>query len=77
MNVKQAAARLECSVGTIYALVAARKIRFSRVGLGRGKIVIPEEAVIEYLKSRETGPSGPEAASLPLPKIRFEHLRFN
>jgi excisionase family DNA binding protein len=75
VNVKQAAARLECSVATVYALVAARRIRFSRVGLGRGKIVISEEAVVEYLKAGEIGPSVAQAASLP-ERVKLKHLHL-
>ncbi len=75
MNVKEAAARLECSVGTVYALVAARKIRFSRVGLGRGKIIISEEAVSEYLKAGETGPSLALVTSPP-ERVKLKHLHL-
>lgn len=75
MNVKEAATRLECSVGTIYGLVAAHRIRFSRVGLGRGKIVISEEAVAEYLKAGEIGPSVAQVASMPIPRHKLKHLK--
>jgi len=77
MNVREAAAKLECSIGTVYALVAARKIRFSRVGLGRGKIVISEEAIAEYLKAGEVGPELPKPAPRPRPKITFSHLNLS
>ncbi len=56
MTVKMAAARLGVSMATVYALCAHRQIRFSRVGLGRGKIVISEEGVAEYLLAREVAP---------------------
>lgn len=51
MTVQQAADRLGVKAGTVYALCAARKLRHYRVGLGRGRIVVPPEAVEEYLAS--------------------------
>jgi excisionase family DNA binding protein len=48
LTVKQAAARLGVSPALIYALVAAKKIRHERHGLGRGAIRIPEDALEEY-----------------------------
>ena len=78
MTVQQAAVRLGCSAGTVYALVAARRLRASRVGLGRGKIAISEEAIAEYLAATESGPSVGLAASVPVakPKLKFEHLKI-
>jgi excisionase family DNA binding protein len=46
MTVKIAAERLNVSIATMYALCAHRQIRFSRVGLRRGKIVISEDAMV-------------------------------
>ncbi len=77
MNVKEAAARLECSVGTVYALCAARRIRFSRVGLGRGKIVISEGAVAEYLRTGEIGPDMPKPTPPSRPKLKYSHLKLS
>ncbi len=62
LTVKEAAAELRLSPATVYALCAARKLRHQRVGLGRGKILIPPDAVTEYLtkgtvKSTETHPA--------------------
>jgi len=76
VNVREAAIRLECSVATVYGLVAARKIRFSRVGMGRGKIVISEEAVAEYLKAGEAGPDKPEPPPSPRPRLKYQHLKI-
>jgi excisionase family DNA binding protein len=56
MTVKMAAERLNVSIATVYALCAHRQIRFSRVGLGRGKITISEAAIAEYLQAREVAP---------------------
>ena len=48
LTVKEAAEQLRISAALVYALCAAKKIRHERHGLGRGKIVIPAEAVGEY-----------------------------
>lgn len=47
-TVKQAAEQLGVSVGLVYGLCAAGKIRHERFGLGRGTIRISEEAMEEY-----------------------------
>jgi excisionase family DNA binding protein len=76
LTVKQAAGRMGVSAATVYLLCASRRLRHSRVGLGRGKIAIPEEAIDEYLKGREVGPATPKPPPAPRPRVRFEHLRF-
>ncbi|HEX3147893.1 MAG TPA: helix-turn-helix domain-containing protein [Gemmataceae bacterium] len=50
LTVKQVAERLGISISLVYGLCAAGKIRHERHGLGRGKIVIPAEALEEYRK---------------------------
>lgn len=49
LTVREAAERLRISEATVYALCSARKLRHQRVGLGRGKVLIPSDAVTEYL----------------------------
>jgi len=73
VTVKQAATRLEVSQATVYALVAAGKLRCSRVGLGRGVIRISDEQLAEYLCAAEprTGPPAPAA------RVRLKHLRLS
>jgi excisionase family DNA binding protein len=74
VTVREAAERLDCSAATVYALVAQRHLRASRVGLKRGKIFISEEAVQEYLQAREVGP----IPASPAPRVaRLEHLRLS
>jgi excisionase family DNA binding protein len=73
MRVGEAALRLEVSPALVYSLVAAGKLRHYRVGLGRGRIRIPEDAIGEYLARctfgvREEKP----AARVP----RLKHLRL-
>lgn len=40
---------LRCSAATVYSLCSARRLRHVRVGVGRGKILIPADAIDEYL----------------------------
>ena len=75
LSVRQTAERLGVSEQVVYQLCARRLLRHSRVGLGRGKIAITEDAVAEYLKSREVGPeSAPPPASRP--EVTFRHSRL-
>jgi excisionase family DNA binding protein len=53
VTVREAAKELRISLALAYALVGARKIRHERHGLGRGRILIPVEAIDEY-RSRVT-----------------------
>jgi excisionase family DNA binding protein len=72
LSVKNAAALLGCSADTVYALCAARKLRHERVGLGRGRIRIPEDSIEEY---RRRVTVGVEEATLPPPTpIRLRHV---
>jgi excisionase family DNA binding protein len=48
-TVKEAADELTLSAASVYALVAAKKLRHVRVGMGRGKILVPADAIREYL----------------------------
>ncbi len=61
-TVKEAAVRMRLSTASVYALCAAKKLRHQRVGVGRGKILIPHDAIEEYLakgtvKSTEPHPT--------------------
>jgi excisionase family DNA binding protein len=67
LDVKQAAARLLVSTMTVYRLCDAGKIRHYRVGIGRGRVVIPEEAFAEFLAGAEDRPPPPEFRSRHLP----------
>lgn len=59
LTVKTAAARMNVSINTIYLLCATKKIRHLRVGIGRGVIRIPEDALDEYRRCRTVGPDAP------------------
>ncbi len=73
MNVRQASERLEVSPSLVYSLCASGKLRHCRVGHGRGRLRIPEDAIEEYLARctfgvREEKP----VASMP----RLKHIRL-
>jgi hypothetical protein len=76
LTVKSAAARMGVSTAIVYGLCAGRLLRHSRVGLGRGKIVISEEAIAEYLRSHESGPEAPKPIALPRRTIALRHLQL-
>ena len=63
-TVKEAAVELRLSVATVYALCAARKLRHQRVGVGRGKVLVPFDAISEYLAKGTVPSSEPHPASL-------------
>lgn len=72
LSVKAAAVLLGSSPSLVYSLVAGRKLRYCRVGNGRGRIRIPEDAIGEYLarctfEPQEAKPVG------PIPRLK--HLR--
>jgi excisionase family DNA binding protein len=80
LTVKQAAAELGVSEALVYQLCSSRKLRHERHGLGRGKILIPEEALQEYrqgvtVRAREGagGWTPPPSA----PPLRLKHLKLS
>lgn len=75
LTVKQAAERLGISPALTYSLVAGRKLRFCRVGNGRGRIRIPEDAIGEYL-ARCTFEAGEDSQPVSAPTPKLKHLRL-
>jgi excisionase family DNA binding protein len=75
-SVPEAAAELRLSEQTVYGLCKRRMIRHERHGLGRGKILIPEDAIGEY-RRRVTVEAEETSASPSKPASRgsFKHLR--
>jgi excisionase family DNA binding protein len=72
VNVRQAAARLEVSPSTVYALIAAGKLRCVRVGPKGGAIRVSEEHLAEYLRAAEPRTAAPASA----PLLHLKHLRL-
>ena len=78
-SVQEAAALLKVSAGTIYGLCSRRRLRHERIGLGRGIIRIPEDAIGEYRLSRTVPAETVGQAAPPAPKpkpIKLQHLRL-
>ena len=72
LSIKQAAERIQVGQTTVRGLCQQGKLRYFRIGLGRGVIRIDEGDLEEYLKGTMVGPE--KAQPLP-PRERFKHLR--
>jgi excisionase family DNA binding protein len=70
LSVKEAGEQLRLSPATVYALCAAKKLRHQRVGVGRGKILIPPDAIQEYLAKGTVKSTEPHPAALLLSAAR-------
>ena len=70
LTVKEAAPMLRLSEASVYALCAAKKLRHQRVGIGRGKIVIPPDAITEYLAKGTVKSIEPHPAAFLLSAAR-------
>jgi excisionase family DNA binding protein len=68
VTVKEAAARLEVPVSSVYALAAAGRLPHRRIGLGKGVIRITEADLAEFLERCRVG--GEERAEEPAPVAR-------
>ena len=71
-SVAAAAEELGISRALVYALCQRRKIRHERYGLGKGKIVIPADALAEYRQSVTVAPEGEEA---PSPRVSLRDIK--
>ena len=59
-------------------LVLRPVMRLERHGLGRGKIVIPEDALDDYRKAHTVGAEGGRPKAPPPPvRIRLNHLELS
>jgi excisionase family DNA binding protein len=74
LTVKQAAARLAVSPSLVYALVAERRLEHLRIGLKRGVIRIPEEAIEEYRRRNAVGARESTPASAEEVRLKLKHL---
>jgi excisionase family DNA binding protein len=74
VRVRDVAVRLDVSTSTVYGLIAAGKLRCSRVGIGRGVIRISDEQLLDYLRAGE--PRVNVSAPAP-PRLRLRHLRLS
>jgi excisionase family DNA binding protein len=74
-SVAEAAAELGISRNLVYMLCQCRRIRHERHGLGKGKIVIPADALEEYRQRVTVPPEGQEALSPPGAAAGHQTLR--
>jgi excisionase family DNA binding protein len=72
LTVNQAAARVNVSASLIYALCASKRLRHSRIGLGRGCIRIEPVDLDEFVASQKVGGTPPKPA--PLAPRQFKHV---
>jgi excisionase family DNA binding protein len=81
-SVAETARVLGVAASTIYALCSSKRIRHERIGLGRGTIRIPEDAIEEFRQSvtveAATGRDS-QPVSAPRQKVRpvFKHIRVS
>jgi excisionase family DNA binding protein len=75
LTVKQAAQALNLSQSTVRALCGRRKLRHERHGVGRGKVLIPEDAVEEY-RASVTVRAGAATPPPARPPVTLRHLRL-
>lgn len=73
-TVRQAAEDLGISKSLMYDLCARRLIRHERIGLGRGTIRIPLDAIQEYRGRRTVGVAEPSPTPVVRKKIKLRHL---
>ena len=79
LTVRETADALRVSAGTLYALCARKEIRHERVGMGRGKILLPESAIEEFRQARTTATRAGARVDTPppvRPPVTLKHLRF-
>lgn len=74
LSVKQAAARLGCSIGCIYSLCSAGKIEHVRIGCRRGTIRIAESALELFLANAVVEIKAGETAPPAKPSKAFANL---
>ena len=73
-TVAEAAKCLGISVSLVYGLISGRKLRFCRVGNGRGRIRISEDAIGEYLARCTFGPQEKSTPTRVEAPARLKHL---
>jgi excisionase family DNA binding protein len=73
-TVIEAAAELGVSRNLVYLLCQSRKIRHERHGLGKGKIVIPADALEEY-RERVSVTVTPEGEEVLPPRVSLRDIK--
>lgn len=77
LTVSEAAEAMHLSESTVRALCSSRKLRHERHGVGRGKILIPDDAIEEY-RASVTVRAGTASvvAPAPRPSVSLKHLKL-
>jgi excisionase family DNA binding protein len=78
LTIPEVADILRCKPGVVYDLCEQKILRHCRVGTGRGRILVSEEAVEEYVKRCEVaaGTGQPvDAEPARTEKVAFKHRR--
>lgn len=73
LTVAEAAESLRLSPASVYSLCSRKLLRHQRVGVGRGKILIPPDAIAEYL-AKGTVASVEAVPDAHAPKLKLRHL---
>ena len=73
-TVRQAADALGISPSLMYDLCARKLIRHERIGLGRGTIRVPADAIQEYRRSRTVGVADATRVPVVRKPIKLRHL---
>lgn len=74
LTINEAASRLQVSTALVYQLCARSLLRHQRVGVGRGVIRVPEEALTEYLQSREVCVKDKSPPLMKSGPKKFKHI---
>jgi excisionase family DNA binding protein len=70
MTAKEAAARLEVGLSTVYLLCERGQLSHARIGAGRGTIRISEDDLRAFLESCRAGKPAPARFELKHIKVR-------
>jgi excisionase family DNA binding protein len=76
LTVKKSAERLNVSPSLVYALLACRKLGHIRIGLKRGVIRIPEEAIEEYRRRHAIEVAESTPTSREEVRLKLKHLKL-
>jgi excisionase family DNA binding protein len=77
LTCREVAERLRVSVAVVYTRSSTRQIRHERIGTGRGRLFIPEDAVEEYRRARTVPPAARVGEAVgPRHPVRLKNLRL-
>jgi len=77
LTVKEAATEMRLSAGTVYKLCESKKLRHQRCGENQGKILIPLDAIEEYLGKTTVGVEEATPTRKKQPQVKLENLKLS